>query len=92
MNMISIIQIHADDNVGVVAQEVEAGTMLRAPDGTDLKALTDIPRNHKVALSGIAEASKVFRYGEFIGVATCDIRQGEHVHVRNMVLDENTED
>ncbi|MCV4933284.1 UxaA family hydrolase, partial [Escherichia coli] len=39
---------------------------------------------HKIALRDIPAGSAVKRYGQIIGFATRDIRQGEHIHVHNL--------
>lgn len=46
-----------------------------------------IPRGHKVALKDIAKGAQVHKYGQSIGVATFDIKVGEHVHVHNLEMD-----
>ena len=38
----------------------------------------------QVAAHDNAKGEPVVKYGEHIGVATCDIRAGEHVHVHNV--------
>ena len=90
--MTRIIQIHPDDHVAVVPAPAQAGDALETPDGGTITAATDIPRNHKVALTDLDNNAKVFKYGEFIGVTTRPVKLGEHVHVHNLTLDETTED
>ena len=43
-----------------------------------------IPVYHKLALSRIHKGEPVVKYGEWIGIAACDIEQGMHVHVHNV--------
>ena len=43
-----------------------------------------IPVYHKLALSRIQKGEPVVKYGEWIGIAACDIEQGMHVHVHNV--------
>ncbi len=76
--MISLLQIHPDDNVAVAPSAIEAGLVER---GITCGA---IPAGHKVALEDIEEGSEVIKYGFPIGVATRAIRAGEHVHSHNM--------
>lgn len=47
-------------------------------------AAEDIPAYHKVAVRNIAEGDYVVKYGEQIGVALCNIRVGDYVHVHNL--------
>ena len=44
-----------------------------------------MPLYHKVARTPIPKGENVVKYGEYIGVATCDIAAGEHVHTHNCV-------
>ena len=37
-----------------------------------------------LAARNIAKGEPVVKYGEHIGVASCDIKAGEHVHVHNV--------
>jgi len=55
-------------------------------DGTQ-----DIPAGHKIARQNIAKGDYVIKYGQVIGRATQDIREGEWVHTHNLHshLDEN---
>lgn len=81
------IVIDAADNVAVLIEEHRAGERLALalPDGTSeaVEAQGDIPLFHKVARRDIPCGERVVKYSEYIGVATRDIRRGEHVHVRN---------
>ena len=44
----------------------------------------NLSNGHKYALRAIGEGETVVKYGYPIGVATCDIAAGEHVHSHNM--------
>src|SRR6185312_16260227 len=44
----------------------------------------DIPAGHKFALGLIRAGEAAIKYGFPIGVATVDIRAGEHVHTHNL--------
>lgn len=78
------------DNVGVVVVEgLKAGTdMLGVITETDktlkLKAKTNIPIGHKVALKALKKGETVIKYGEDIGCMVADSAMGEHVHVHNL--------
>ena len=43
-----------------------------------------VPFGHKMALVDIAGGGKVIKYGAPIGLASCDIAAGEHVHGHNL--------
>ena len=78
------------DTVGVVVVEgLKAGTDMMAVVTADnssfrLKAKMAVPIGHKVALADIKKGDTVWKYGQDIGKAVADIRQGEHVHVHNL--------
>ena len=74
------IRMHADDNVAIVANDggLPAGTVLA--DGLVLRER--VPQGHKVALTDIAAAAPVVRYGIPIGHALQAIAAGSWVHER----------
>ncbi|MEE4015491.1 UxaA family hydrolase [Roseibium sp. FZY0029] len=78
-----------EDNVGVVVVEgLTAGTEMLCvvtADNSDfkLKANTDIPIGHKVALKAMKADDTVIKYGEDIGRMISDVAIGDHVHVHN---------
>ena len=45
---------------------------------------TKRPTGHKIAIFPIAEGAPVLKYGSAIGIATCDIPAGAHVHTHNV--------
>ncbi|MDF2675922.1 MAG: hydrolase [Bacillota bacterium] len=63
-----------------------------------IKALSNIPMNHKIAIKDIEKGEAILKYGETIGYATDNINSGHYVHTHNLssnkiiiteVLDEN---
>lgn len=84
--MARAIVIDEKDNVATLLDDAKPGDEVAfygARSGS-LTALEAIPRGHKVALADIPKGSYVIKYGEVIGVATSDIRAGQHVHVHNV--------
>jgi altronate hydrolase len=78
------IVISARDNVATALEPLDRGTTITA--GTVTVAVLDhIPRGHKIALRAIACGDPVVKYGSPIGVASCDIAAGAHVHTHNVV-------
>lgn len=61
--------------------------------GISLTGTDKIPAGHKFALKDIKKGDYIIKYGEIIGKATADIKQGEWVHTHNVKshLDENFE-
>lgn len=83
------IQAKPNDNVATIfADGVFDGTQVVVLDAagarTAMTVIGDIPYGHKLALCDIACGDQITKYGEEIGVASCDIRAGEYVHVHNL--------
>jgi (2R)-sulfolactate sulfo-lyase subunit alpha len=78
------------DAVGVVVVEgVKAGDALTGwvmeQDKTlTMKALSDIPIGHKLAIRELKNGDTVIKYGVDIGRTVAPIRTGEHLHVHNV--------
>ena len=87
--MFTALQVHNKDNVATVfgngVAEGNAVTV-RSKRGEEHEviALSAIPYGHKLACTPIRAGEHVVKYGESIGVASKDIRVGEHVHVHNL--------
>jgi altronate hydrolase len=75
----SLLRLHPDDSVAISTEAIVAGS---AVDG--LNVSNDIPSGHKVATRDIASGEAIFKYGWIIGIATCNIVAGEHVHGHNL--------
>ena len=79
--------IDAKDNVAVAIEPLAKGdAAVYVCEGKEvsLPALEDITIYHKLATRDIAKGEPVVKYGEHIGVASSDIKAGEHVHVHNV--------
>ncbi len=73
------VLINKSDSVAVATLELyKDNTVL----GTRL--LEDIPPFHKFALRDIHKEQEVIKYGKPIGIASKDIKSGEHVHLHNL--------
>ena len=83
------IQMHASDNVAIVANDggLAAGAVL--PSGLELK--DKVPQGHKVALVDLKADAPVLRYGIPIGFALKDIAAGSWVHERLLKMPEARE-
>lgn len=83
----SAVLMNERDNVATVLVDLEAKIIVTASYGDrkiDVKLLHSIPFGHKFAVDSIKKGEKIYNYGEIIGVASCDIEIGEHVHVHNL--------
>jgi len=70
----AIMRLKKDDAVSLKAENREIS----------VRILQEIPAGHKFAIRNIRKEEPVIKYGEIIGLATCEIHQGEHVHVHNI--------
>lgn len=81
-----IIVINAADNVGVAVSEIPGGSQVAFNDEGGFSALEKIPAGHKIALCNIASGSEVIKYGHGIGKVKEDVKQGQWVHIHNMII------
>ena len=81
--MAKIIKIHKDDNVAVAIEELKQGDAFTV-NGEELKAVTDVPAGHKVALCDMEEKTPVTKYGCPIGYTTAKVAKGEWIHTHNI--------
>ena len=86
---LEVIRLHPADTVAIALCDLAAGACLR---GADLTLPGPVPRGHKLALRAIAAGEAVLRYGQVIGVATCAIAPGEHVHSHNLGMGAHASD
>ena len=86
--MINAMIIDEKDNVAVVIEPVKKGDTVSYVDKNkktvSFTAVEDIQIYHKIAIKDIPADEPVVKYGEHIGHATRDIKQGEHVHEHNV--------
>lgn len=87
--MIQFLVHEKADNVGVATVDIKAGETAQGlymdtQENFEMKALSDIPLGHKIALSDMAVDSSVIKYGSDIGRVVAEIKAGEHVHTQNL--------
>lgn len=75
------IRLNEHDNVIIATRQLMQGNTAEGITVTGL-----IPAGHKMAAEAIAQGSPVRRYNQIIGVATKDIKPGQHVHTHNMEM------
>lgn len=87
MSKIRVIVMKSSDNVGTVVENIEPGSVIAVQDNgaeNNITVSEKIPFGHKFALRSIQQGDPIIKYGEVIGVATCGIAPGQHVHVHNL--------
>ncbi len=77
------IVLREGDDVAVAKQKIRGGTALLTYNGA-VRLVADVPAGHKFALHPIGDGEPVRKFGQIIGYATADIREGEWVHTRNL--------
>ena len=88
--MIHFVVHDEGDSVGVVVVEgVKAsqeltGWIMDQDREIKVRAQSDIPIGHKLAVRALAKDDTVIKYGTDIGRAVAPIRVGEHAHVHNI--------
>lgn len=83
------LQVNPLDHVATVfASGVTDGTIVTVQNNrgeqTPIKVIGDVPYGHKIAVKDIEKGERIFKYGECIGAASCDIAKGEYVHIHNL--------
>ena len=73
------IIIDQKDNVAVALTDLSKGYVFN-----NIRLLSDVPQKHKFALCNIQKGEKIIKYGFPIGIASENIRAGEHVHTHNL--------
>ncbi len=87
MDLQGALMISKEDNVATSLAELEPGADVQIRVGKEVstvKALEKVPFGFKIAVTDITRGSNVIKYGEPIGVASQDIKQGQLVHIHNI--------
>lgn len=79
MTKSELLIIDAQDNVAVALKDISKGERI-----SGILFKDSIPIYHKVAIQDIPCGNRIIKYGESIGIATRDIKTGEHVHTHNL--------
>jgi len=81
------LMLSEKDNVATLLEDVVPGTgvLVRLGEETrTVKARESIAFGFKIAVSDISQGANIIKYGETIGIASRDIKQGEMVHIHNL--------
>lgn len=84
-SVLKYIILSERDNVATALENIPIDTEVQIPKKNNLiKLKQEIQFGHKFALEDILKGDRIIKYGETIGVATCNILKGFHVHVHNL--------
>ena len=85
---IALLAHRRGDDVAVAVRDADpgqaAGVYLESGAGFVIPLRAAVPLGHKVALRDLAEGEQVIEYGVPIGLASCPIAAGDHVHIHNL--------
>lgn len=81
----SVLLLHPNDSVAVCLQNISAGQQFRVA-GQSVTATAEVARGHKIAVKYHASGQAVVKFGWPIGLATCEIHSGQHVHCHNLKM------
>jgi len=86
----ALVHLHPQDNVAIARVPLQPGVLLvwkgRDEARAQIPVRQFIPGAHKVALRHIPQGETIRRYGQIIGLASQEIRPGDHVHTHNLGL------
>ena len=86
--MFDALKIKENDNVAVAIEPIKVGSHIKysLADGRafEMTVNEDIQIYHKFSTRDISKGMPVYKYGEIIGIAVCDIKAGYHVHTHNI--------
>ncbi len=87
----AILRLDAQDNVAVALRTLKSGEVLAEAGSSlhDIQCAERIAKGHKVALCDLVAGDRVIKYAQLIGVASGDIKAGEHVHTHNLSFTNN---
>ncbi len=78
-----IISLNPTDSVVVAVRSFDIGDSFSIGERV-ITVRTNIPAGHKIAVRSIASGQPIKKFGWSIGLATCAIEPGEHVHTHNL--------
>src|ERR1700754_2029370 len=81
---LATIRLNGADNVIVATRPIDAGESL-----AEVTTIDPIPSGHKIAVREIPKGESVLKYGQVIGIAKDDIRPGQHVHLKNLAIQDS---
>ena len=87
----AVLKLAQTDNVAVALRTLKVGEPLGEADSplASIISADRIMKGHKVALTDISAGSRVIKYSQLIGLASADIKAGDHVHTHNLAFTNN---
>jgi altronate hydrolase len=82
--LVNMIVLARDDNVGIALRGIAAGEQAVDEKGRRVDSVEEVPLGHKIALERIGEGERIIRFGVPVGIARSTIESGRLVHVHNV--------
>ncbi|GAB3570134.1 UxaA family hydrolase [Spelaeicoccus albus] len=83
---IDVIRLDGGDEVVVASRDIRLGETVSVPGRGRVEVRSSVPRGHKLAITPVSAGDTVSKYGVVIGVASADIKPGDHVHIHNLTM------
>lgn len=84
----NVIKLNEKDNVFVAIKEIQAGDKIIYQNQVATCAANSIPYGHKIAIYNIEMGNAIIKFGEIIGYALINIKNGEWIHNHNLGYEE----
>ena len=73
-----------EDNCATSLTDIPKDEVIQINGNKTIKINHDIPMGHKFALKDINQSDLIKKYGQIIGIATEDIKEGDWIHTHNV--------
>lgn len=80
--------LHPDDNSAVAVEDISKDETVeivcKGALTNTITALADVPFGFKISVQEIPESRDILKYGQVIGMASCNVAQGDRLHIENI--------
>lgn len=88
MEKINSVHVKDIDTCVTVTTPIAKGDIVRyvCSDGTldTVVSNDEIPVYHKISIAKVEQGGFIYKYGENVGQAICEINPGDYVHIHNV--------
>ena len=80
--------LHPDDNSAVAVEDISKDESVeivcKGATTKTVNALADVPFGFKISTRDIQEGQNILKYGQVIGMASCNVSEGDRLHIENI--------
>lgn len=80
--------LHTRDNSAVAVEDILKGEpvdiVCKGAVTKTVTALADVPFGFKISTREIRESQDILKYGQVIGMASCNVARGDRLHIENI--------